>query len=78
MQSKKTMRIISEVKEYIIEDGENKYSVRYYVGEDRYSIQQIVLNELHWDRNSLVYFDVTEEFMTKVKNLINNTQQVYY
>lgn len=72
------MRIISEIKEYIIIDGENKYSVRYYVSEDRYSIQQIVLNELYWDRNSFVYFEVTDEFMTKVKNLINNTQQIYY
>jgi hypothetical protein len=64
------MEIIHEIREYIITDGENKYSVRYNVGKDVYSIKQIVLNELHWDRNSMVYFDVTEDFLNRVKNLI--------
>jgi len=69
------MEIIHEIREYVITDGENKYSVRYNVGKDVYSIKQIVLNELHWDRNSMVYFDVTEDFLNRVKNLINNSKQ---
>jgi len=65
------MEITHEIREYIIKDGENKYSVRYNVREDVYSIKQIVLNELHWDRNSMVYFDVTEDFLNRVKDTIN-------
>ena len=65
------MEITHEIREYIIKDGENKYSIRHNVREDVYSIKQIVLNELHWDRNSMVYFDVTEDFLNRVKNTIN-------
>ena len=36
------MEIIHEIKEYVITDGENKYSVRYDVGKDVYSIKQIM------------------------------------
>jgi len=65
------MEITHEIREYIIKDGENKYSVRHNVREDVYSIKQIVLNKLHWDRNSMVYFDVTEDFLNRVKDTIN-------
>jgi len=65
------MKVTHEIREYIIEDDEKKYSVRHNVKEDVYSIKLIVLNELHWDRNSMVYVDVTEDFLNKVKNVIN-------
>jgi hypothetical protein len=70
----KIMQITHEIREYIISDGGNKYSVRHNVMEDVYSIKQIVLNESQWDRNSMVYFDVTEDFLNRVKDVINKLE----
>lgn len=78
------MEITHEIREYIISDGENKYSVRHNVGKDFYLIQQIVANKIYGDRNSMVYIDATKDFLDKVKDVINkshneknNTQNVY-
>lgn len=68
------MEITHEIREYIIRDGENRYSVRHNVREDVYSIKQIVVNESQWDRNSMVYFDVTEDFLNRVIDVINKSK----
>jgi hypothetical protein len=69
------MEITHEIREYIISDGENKYSVRHNVGKDFYLIQQIVANKIYGDRNSMVYIDATKDFLDKVKEVINKSHK---
>ena len=63
-----------EFREYIINNGDNKYSVRYNVKEDSYSVRLISLNVSHWDRNSMGYVGITQDFFNELKNVINNSK----
>lgn len=68
------MEITHEIREYIIKDGDKRYSVRYNIMAEVYSIKEIVENEEHWDRNSMIYVEVTDDFLNKVKEVINKTK----
>ena len=68
------MEITHEIREYIINNGDNKYSVRYNVKEDSYSVRLSSLNESHWDRNSMGYVGITQDFFNELKNVINNSK----
>lgn len=68
------MEITHEIREYIINNGDNNYSVRYNVKEDSYSVRLISLNESHWGRNSMGYVGITQDFFNELKNVINNSK----
>lgn len=69
------MEITHEIREYIIVDGENRYSVRHNIKEDYFGVWRIEENEEFPDRNSIVYFDVPTELMNKIKETIKNSKQ---
>ena len=70
------MEITDEISEYIIKDGENRYSVRHNIKHDYYGVWRIEENEFHPDRNSIVYFDVPNELMDEIKKTIKNSKQI--
>lgn len=67
------MEITHEIREYVIKDSDKRYSVRHNIRSDYYSIKEIVENEQHWDRNSMIYVEVTDDFLKKIKEVINTT-----
>lgn len=69
------MEIRYEIREYMLVDGENRYWVRHNIKEDYYGVWRIEENELQPDRNSIVYFDVPNELMEKIKEVIKNSKQ---
>ena len=68
------MEITHEIREYIIVDDENRYSVRHNIKEDYIGVWWIEENEHQPDRNSVVYFDVPNELLSRIKETINNSK----
>ena len=68
------MKITHEIREYIIVDNENRYSVRHNIKKDYYGVCKIEENEFLPDRNSIVYFEVPNELMDKIKETIKNSK----
>lgn len=68
------MEITHEIREYIIVDDKNRYSVRHNIKEDYFDVWRIEENEIQPDRNSVVYFEVPNELMDKIKETIKNSK----
>ena len=65
------MKITNQINEYIIQDGDTRYSVKHNIKENYLGIWRIEENPEIGDRNSVVWFDVPEELIARIKETIN-------
>ena len=63
------MKITHEIREYIIEDGDARYSVKYNIKVDYWGIW-IIKDDPDSDRNSVEWFEVPTELELRIKETV--------
>lgn len=65
------MTISEEIREYVVSDNENRFSVKYFIKDDYWLVYKIQ------DNNIITWLDVSEELLSKIKDTIKHHINTY-